>query len=534
MVNASGKPVGRDSRVPRFTFRERHEEQEEQLQENPLLRRFKESRGRLAADPHRPVYHFTSPECPMHDPNGLCHWRGRWHLFYQALPPEEPDRQHWGHAVSEDLVHWRDLPYALFPDREERCFSGNTWVEEDRVIAHYHGRGGACGNYLAVSRDPLLLNWEKLPGQPAIAADPPPAGLCSHQVFDPFLWRAKGAYYSISGTRALNPATGLPHRAHPLFRSRDLVDWQYLHEFVENDHFSMNGDTGHCPYFLSLGDRHILIHFGSLGGARYLLGDYDEARDKFIATSGGCFNFGPRRFGAVHAPSACADGRGGVIVIFNMNNGFPVTNVWRDLMTLPRRLALLGGDDVAVEPAGDIRALRKSPAVVSNLRLPANHEVVLDGVAGNSMELELEIDLKDAVYVELNVLRAPDMSEFTRIRFFRNSGYPKPPGRPCDSLWYDREVHSLIGIDASRSSISPDLLGIKAPETAPLYLKPEEPLRLRVFIDRSVVEVFANGRQCMAQRVYPVLPHSLGVSLLSRGRDAVLSLLASYPMEKLW
>lgn len=79
--------------VPRFTFADTLEKQEAQLRTNPLVLRFKESRKRTAGDPHRPIYHYVNPEHRLNDPNGLCYWRGRWHLFYQAYPPEDP-RQH--------------------------------------------------------------------------------------------------------------------------------------------------------------------------------------------------------------------------------------------------------------------------------------------------------------------------------------------------------------------------------------------------------------------------------------------------------
>src|SRR5690606_23571180 len=108
------------------------EEQEAQLKDNPLMKRFAESRKRLAADRHRPLYHFVSPESTLNDPNGLCFWNGKWHLFYQGYPPEDR-RQHWGHAVSDDLIHWRDLPYAIYPSPERAVFSGATWVEDNRV-----------------------------------------------------------------------------------------------------------------------------------------------------------------------------------------------------------------------------------------------------------------------------------------------------------------------------------------------------------------------------------------------------------------
>ena len=160
------------SPVPREVFPETLAEQEEALKTSPLMLRFAESRQRLAADRYRPAYHFVSPESQLNDPNGLCFWQGRWHLFYQAYPADEfpapadisKRRQHWGHAVSADLVHWQDLPYAIYPGVEKMCFSGSTVVEEDRVVAFYPGI--AAGQMVAISKDPLLLNWEKLGDRP--------------------------------------------------------------------------------------------------------------------------------------------------------------------------------------------------------------------------------------------------------------------------------------------------------------------------------------------------------------------------------
>ncbi|MDH3650127.1 MAG: hypothetical protein OEQ53_10615, partial [Saprospiraceae bacterium] len=147
------------SKVPQFTFSSTLEEQEEELESNPLMLRFREDRKRWSSDSHVPLYHFSSPDNRLNDPNGLSYWQGRWHLFYQAYPEEDP-RQHWGHAVSDDLIHWRDLPFAIYPSPEYQCFSGAALVEDDRVIAMYHGT--RLGNMVATSTDPLLLNWEKV------------------------------------------------------------------------------------------------------------------------------------------------------------------------------------------------------------------------------------------------------------------------------------------------------------------------------------------------------------------------------------
>ncbi len=113
----------RTSKAPKFTFSNTLDEQEAQLETNPTMLRFKESREKFVNDPYRPIYHFVSPENNMNDPNGLCFWQGRWHLFYQGYPFEDPKRVHWGHAVSDDLVTWKDLPYAIHPHFEHSCFA---------------------------------------------------------------------------------------------------------------------------------------------------------------------------------------------------------------------------------------------------------------------------------------------------------------------------------------------------------------------------------------------------------------------------
>ena len=182
------------SAVAQYSFGDTLAEQEAQLRTNPLLQRFRTTRQAHAGDPVRPIYHFCNPDGRLNDPNGLCFWQGRWHLFYQAFPPEDP-RPHWAHAVSDDLIHWRDLPYAIYPHPEHGCWSGASLVDGDRVIVHYYGH--QTGNVSAISRDPLLLNWQKVPGgipEPKVNELSQP-----FRVYDPCIWKKDGAYYSLSG-----------------------------------------------------------------------------------------------------------------------------------------------------------------------------------------------------------------------------------------------------------------------------------------------------------------------------------------------
>jgi len=523
--------VDRKSRVPFFTFPDTLAEQEVQLASNPLIKRFAESRKALSCDRYRPLYHFVSPESRLNDPNGLCFWNGRWHLFYQGYPPEDP-RQHWGHAVSNDLIHWRDLPYAIYPDPEHACFSGSALVEDDRVIAMYHGT--KVGNMVATSSDPLLLNWEKLTGQAVIPLTNPDGSPVPYRVFAPCIWKKGDMYYSLSGGTLAHSGSGRRTRADFLLRSPDLVNWEYLHPFVEGDLFSLVGDDGACPYFWPIGDQHILLYFSHMSGGHYILGDYDEKTDKLLATCGGDFNFGSVLPGGVHAPSACPDGKGGIIAIFNMNKAKD-TSGWDQLMGLPRRLTLIARDELGMEPAGNIESLRGSHVHAGPMDLPANREIVVEGVSGDSMEIELEIDPKGAQMLELKVLRSPGQEEFTRIAFYKNRGFRdwRRYGGWGETRKFKEATDSVIVLDNSRSSELPDALS-RPPEAAPMYISPDEPLCLRIFIDRSVVEVFANGRQCVALRVYPGREDSLGVSIRSQGASAELKALDAWQMESIY
>jgi beta-fructofuranosidase len=91
----------------------------------------------------------------------------------------------------------------------------------------------------------------------------------------------------------------------------------------------------------------------------------------------------------------------------------------------------------------------------------------------------------------------------------------------------------VISIDNTRSSILPDVLS-RPPETAAVALEKSEPLKLRVFIDRSVVEMFASGKQCVALRVHPGREDRLGVSLRAQGQDAQLHSLDVWQMKNIY
>jgi beta-fructofuranosidase len=229
--------------------------------------------------------------------------------------------------------------------------------------------------------------------------------------------------------------------------------------------------------------------------------------------------------GGVQAPSATPDGKGHVIAIFNMSLGLTAKGA-NSIMTLPRRLTLLGRDDLGIEPAGDIESLRREHRHCDVTALPANHEVVLPEIHGNAMEIDAVIDPKSAPSVELNVLRSANREEFTRIALFTH--------RDVTSRFLPPQQHlSVVTLDNTHSSLLPEAQS-RPPESADVLIPPGEPFRLQVFIDRSIVEVFVNGRQCLALLVYPSRADSLGVSLAAQGQDAELRSLDAWQMENIF
>ena len=218
----------------------------------------------------------------LNDPNGLCYFQGKWHMFYQAYPPDEfpkpiksdimKRRAHWGHAISDDLIHWRDLPYAIYPGPEKMCYSGGTLVEGDTVYAFYPGIG--AGQMLAMSSDPLLLNWKKVTGKPINS----PRG-------DACIWKDGNSYYALLGNSRLQ-------------ESKNLVDWKSHGDILElpsNERYSLSlirktpnpllysmmRDNVSCPYFWPIGAKHMFLFFSHENGGQYYLGDYDKSRKKF-------------------------------------------------------------------------------------------------------------------------------------------------------------------------------------------------------------------------------------------------------------
>jgi len=439
-------------------------------------------RERLLSDPHRPGYHFTIPEgrgMPF-DPNGAIFWKGRYHLFYIF----QDERGHnWGHVSSTDLFHWRHHPTDLVSG----MFSGNCFINKDgRPTMCYHQVGQ--GNAMAVAIDDNLDHWEKLASNPIT---PRTTGGDAHhgkyRSWDPFGWLEGDTYYAIFGGQrpaiAKSPTLG--------------GKWNYVGDLMANtvDDVSINEDVS-CADLFKLGDKHMLLCISHRLGCRYYLGDWrDEA---FHPTFHEKMSWIDNSF---FAPESLLDDKGRRIMwawIFDAP-GFKtrMDYGWSGTMSLPRVLTL--GDDgmLRMNVPKEIEQLRYNAKSKRKLVVEAGTDLVLDDIQGNSLELDIEISSKDAQQFGVKVCLSPDGSEQTLI-------------------YYDAKDKQLK-IDTRKSSATGGPKGIEA---GPLQLADGESLKLHILIDKSVVEVFANGRQAVMRRIYPTDENSTGVALFSNGGSA--------------
>ena len=190
---------------------------------------------------------------------------------------------------------------------------GSEMCIRDSVIAMYHGT--SAGSMIAISNDPLLLNWEKISGCPVIPEIEADEDGRPYRVYDPCIWREEDGYYALSGNHWDGVMMGDCRMVQHLFFSQNLECWTYLGPFIEGDIYTAPGEDGAVPYFWPIGDKYILIFASHQRGAQYLLGDYDKVHHRFKPSAHGRFNLRQIVSGGVHAPSATPDGRGRIYVI---------------------------------------------------------------------------------------------------------------------------------------------------------------------------------------------------------------------------
>ena len=432
----------------------------------------------------RPEYHFTPAKNWTNDPNGLVFYKGEYHLFYQHNPfGNKWGHMSWGHAVSKDMVHWRHLPVALAEENGIMIFSGSVVVDPntsglctrapDCLVAIYTGHTEARqSQHVAVSND-RGRSWVKFASNPVL-------DLKMKDFRDPkVFWHAPGKYWVM--------VVSLPaeHKIR-LFQSANLKAWEPLSEFGPAgstggnwecpDLFALpiEGKPGLSKWVLSVN----LMPGGLQGGSanQYFVGDFDGTTfvnanqpDVTLWADYGADFYASTSFSDI--PSK--DGRRmwiGWLSNWLYANDEP-TDPWRGVQSFPRALRLretTAGLRLVQEPITELKALRRKAITLRNVTMEeANKRLAL--FAGQSYEMEIE------GATEVHVLKDGQQETIVGIN---------------GAVFIDRRTSGNVAFNQYFA---------KRHSSVPAASK-----RLRIFVDRSIVEVFANdGATVLTNRVFP-------------------------------
>ena len=439
---------------------------------------------------HRPQYHFLPPSGWLNDPNGLIQWNGEYHLFYQFNPLEAQwGNIHWGHATSSDLVQWQHRAIALAPEAgspdETGCWSG-VCIDFFGVPALLY-TGSKAYNPIDDSSqpticlafgDPTLETWHK---QGVVLE--PPAHLDWLGFRDPVVWR-DGERFLMTVGAGIRDRGG----AVLLYESEDLRNWKMLEPMLVADEFDLplqtpelRGGAAHfgtvweCPQLLEFADRAALI-----------VSAWEDRRGLYPLSITGSFEGQKFRAdraevldaGNLFAPLAFQDVNNRQVMFAWITEDRPSATQleagWSGCMSLPRVLHLNSAGMLEQHPAPELVALRTSHLLRQQV---TSGDVIAHG---DTLEIQVVFRLSDALEFGLSLRCSDDGREQTRIV-------------------YD-PIRELLTIDRSCSSLQMDQTNQS------MHLpKPENNLlELHVFLDVSVLEVFAHGR-VITSRVYPSL-----------------------------
>ena len=474
-----------------------------------------------------PLFHIASNGGWINDPNGLCHYKGRWHVFYQLHPyGTQWGPMHWGHVSSPDMLHWRREPIMFAPSLEQEkdgVFSGSAVVGDDGKLRFYYtghrwtnGHDNADGDWqvqmLAEADNDELTHATKR----GMIIDCP-LDRVSHNYRDPKVWKTGDTWYMTFGV------TSKEHRGQMwLFSSHEMVRWTYervLFEHPDPDVYMLE-----CPDFFPIQDAHgherWVIGFSAMGAkpsgfmnrnvsnAGYIIGDW---------TPGGAFEpdseFRLWDWGHnFYAPQSFVDGDRHIMYGWMSPFTPPIPmedDGWCGNLTLPREITLGDDGDLHTTPVAEMTGLREHTTEFGSVRLDTNELKTIMADA-QAVEIEMTIDLRETTAERAGLrVHATDDGAFTAIG-------------------YDAQTQRVV-IDRQAAA-----RGDRGYRAAPLSEQELASglLKLRVFVDRGCVEVYINdGRQVMSSYSYPSAgPRAVMLATESGGmvvRDLTVHTLAS-------
>lgn len=433
----------------------------------------------LYEERYRPQFHFTSRRGWNNDPNGMVHYDGEWHLYYQHNPYGWAwGNMHWGHAVSTDLVHWEELPIAIYPyEFGDWAFSGGAVVDwenssgfqsgdEPPIVAFYTSTGrGECVAY-SNDRGRTFIEYE---GNPVV----------HHQGRDPkVIWYEPGEHWVMAVYDEADQKQRIA-----FYSSNDLKEWTFTSAI--DGYFE-------CPeiYELPVDDdwentRWVVY---AADGA-YAIGNFDgrtftpEHEGKHRFNYGDCF-YASQTFS--DAPDdrriQIAWGRTGQPSMpFNQQMNFPVVLTLRTTDEGVRQFA---------EPVREIELLHAESHEFENLELSADGNP-LSEIEADLFHIEADIEVGDASLIVLTVRGL--------------------------SVVYDVEAQQL---------------SCKG-QVAPLALV-DGRLQLELLADRLSLEVFANHGRVYMPIAATLAEGPTSIAITAEGNGAIVRVLQVHELSSSW
>jgi fructan beta-fructosidase len=333
----------------------------------------------IALEKHRPQLHFTPEAHWMNDPNGMVFYNNEYHLFYQYYPGSTVwGPMHWGHATSTDLIHWKHLPIALYPDSLGYIFSGSAVVDKDNtsglgssvnppLVAIYtsHDSAGEAKGSLSFQNQSIAWSndsgktWKKYSGNPVLKNP----GIKDFR--DP-----KVSWYE-AGKKWIMTLAVQDHIA--FYSSKDLKNWSPESEFGKA--VGEHGGVWECPdlFTLDTDGKKVWVLLVSInpggpnGGSatQYFTGDFDGKTFTPFDSVTRWIDYGPDNYAGV---TWCNTGDRKIFLGWMSNWDYArqvPTEKWRSAMTLPRDLTLKKtghGYLISSIPVPELKTLEIEPA----------------------------------------------------------------------------------------------------------------------------------------------------------------------------
>ena len=358
-------------------------------------------------------HHLMPPVGWLNDPNGLCWYKGKYHVFFQYAPFDvEGGLKFWGHYTSEDMIDWKYEGTALYPDSSYDChgvYSGSALVDDGKLHLFFTGNVKIDGDYDYINegRETSTLHVESEDGihfsnkEEVISFSEYPEEFTCH-IRDPKVWKENGKYFMVLGGRLKGDKGAVL-----VYESGDLKEWKLLRTITTPEVF---GYMWECPDYFELDGEKILsvspqgltreeFRFQNIYQSGYFILKEDGSVDvKDFREWDMGFDF--------YAPQTFTDVQGRRILIGWM--GMPdadeeyvnktIEEGWQHCLTVPRELKLKDGK-ILQYPVKELENLRKEKTVLNDensavdLRVEVNEgfDLVLEEIAltGSSFQISM-------------------------------------------------------------------------------------------------------------------------------------------------